>query len=471
MFRWLLREGLDTFEYRIYPSGMFVHQPGQTLVAKLRGPTQQRVRRRATLPTGEAAVVAELVQATGGKTSLLSQEAGPTVGGGVNGSGRPHRQSAEPFDEAEVSQEFTPLRRGDSSQLPPYEILGPMESLSSANDSDASAASPDGISAFIARVLDQLTLSAWFPAALLTASIAVLLQFRSDRSANVLTAVHALTADPIRVLVLIIPLLVIATIVTQAFSFEAITTLEGYWRRRGPANLARTLMIRRHVYRKKSIERRLKRASERAFYVAEPRMLRDGIPFPVVNASKARALQLVEPPLTAGEKELFNETNWREWSDAWLISKIEHLRKAWDAYPPGMHRILPTRLGNLIRSTEDRLKHKGGDVQGFALRRYAMASRLVQKEHDQFRNRLEMYCTLVFVSSSLLILTPAILLGSSIDIVAIAIIAGGFAALGEASYLAAIASAAGYCSALKEMDKEISSSGGRPKMETSNGGS
>jgi hypothetical protein len=126
-----------------------------------------------------------------------------------------------------------------------------------------------------------------------------------------------------------------------------------------------------------------------------------------------------------------------------------------------MHRILPTRLGNLIRATEDRLKHTGGDVQGFALRRYAMASQLVQKEHDQFRNRLEMYCTLVFVSSSLLILTPAILLGSGIDIVAIAIITGGFAALSEASYLAAIASAAGYCSALKEMDKDIPNSGGK----------
>lgn len=336
-----------------------------------------------------------------------------------------------------------------------------MESPSSVNDSDA-AASPSGISAFIARVLDQLTLSAWLPAALLTASVAILLQFRSDRSANILTAVRALTADPVRVLVLIIPVLVIATVVTQAFSFEAITTLEGYWPRRGLADLARTLMIRRQVRRRKAIEKRRMQAAEKAFYVAEPRMLRDGIPFPVVNALKARALELVQPPLTDDESDLFRGTNWREYSDAWLISKIEHLKRAGDAYPPASHRILPTRLGNLMRATEDQLKHTGGDVQGFALRKYAMAPRLVQKEHDQFRNRLEMYCTMVFVSASLLILAPVMLLGSGIDHVAIAIIAGGFAALTEASYLAAIASAAGYCSALKEMDMDVPNSGGMP---------
>ena len=442
MFRQSGQGGLDIFEYRIYPWRMFANEAGQTLVAKLRGPTRQRVGSRAMIPK-EAAVATELVQAPAGKTSLLAQEAGLTLGGGVNGSGAPRRQSAEPFSDAEVAQGLVSLRRGASPHPSSHEILGAMESPSTANDSDSAAASPNGVSAFIARVLDQLTLSAWLPAALLTASVAVLLQFRSDRSANVLSAVRVLTADPVRVLVLIVPLLVIATVVTQAFSFEAITTLEGYWRRRGLANLARTLMIRRHVRRKKSIERRRKQATEKAFYVAEPRMLREGIPFPVVNALKAQALELIEPPLTTDERDLFRETKWREWSDAWLISEIEHLKKTWEAYPPKMHRVLPTRLGNLMRATEDRLEHAGGDVEGFALRRYATAPRLVQKEHDQFRNRLEMYCTLVFVSLSLLVLTPAILLGSGIAIAAIAIIAGGFAALSQASYLAAIASAAG----------------------------
>lgn len=127
-------------------------------------------------------------QTTAGKTALLAQEAGLALGCDVNGQGRPHRQQAELFIKTEAGQELIPLRRGEGAQPAPYEILGPMESPSPASGSDAAAASPSGISAFIARVLDQLTLSAWLPAALLTASVAILLQFRSDRSANILTA-------------------------------------------------------------------------------------------------------------------------------------------------------------------------------------------------------------------------------------------------------------------------------------------
>lgn len=406
------------------------------------------------IPT-EAAT--ELVQTTAGKAGPPAQEAGLALECGVNKLDEPRRQRAELLIKAEADQELASLRRGEGPEPGPYEILTPMGSPSTASESDAAAASPDGVSAFIARVLDQLTLTAWLPAAFLTASAAILLQFRGDKSANVLEAIRALTADPVRVLVLMIPVLVIATVVTQAFSFEAIRTLEGYWRRRGPASVARTLMIRRQVRRKETIAKRRRRASERAFYAAEPRMLRDGIPFPIVNAMKAQALELQNPPLTVEERRRLDRSNWRDWCDAWRVATIDHLRNEEDAYPPDTHRVLPTRLGNLIRATEDQLDHTGDDVQGFALRRYAMAPRLVQIEHDKFRDRLEMYCTLVFVSATLLILTPIILLGSGIDFATIAIIAGSFAALGEASYLAAIASAGGYCSALREMDRDIPS--------------
>lgn len=265
-------------------------------------------------------------------------------------------------------------------------------------------------------------------------------------------AVHKLTTDPLRVLVLIIPLLVIATVVTQAFSFEAIRTLEGYWHRRGIANLARTLMIKRHVRRKETLEKRRLRASEKAFYAAEPRMLRAQIPFPIVNAMKAQALELEDPPLTEGERSQLDKMNWQSWSDAWRIAIVDHLTNEEDGYPPQAYRVLPTKLGNLIRATEDQLSSTDGDLQGFALRRYGTAPRLVQIAHDQYRNRLEMYCTLVFVSAGLCLLTLAVLLTSSVGWVAVAIVAGGFGTLSASSYLAAIASAGGYCSALKEMD-------------------
>ena len=79
----------------------------------------------------------------------------------------------------------------------------------------------------------------------------------------------------------------------------------------------------------------------------------------------------------------------------------------------------------------------------------------MQAEHNKFRSRLDMYCTLVFTSAALLVLTPLILLQSGIGIAEIVIISICFGVLSEASYLAAIASARGYCSALKEMDRDL----------------
>jgi hypothetical protein len=111
-------------------------------------------------------------------------------------------------------------------------------------------------------------------------------------------------------------------------------------------------------------------------------------------------------------------------------------------------------LGNLIRATEDRLKNVvDQDLEGFVLQQRVNVSSRVQQQHDQFRARLEMYCILVFVSGLLAAVTPGLLIGRSIRIWEIYAILGGFAAVSFSSYQAAIASARGYCAALKQMDK------------------
>jgi hypothetical protein len=428
---------------------------GQVLVARFRSARRQRARSRTASRIPDGWAVKHLLPAVS-DAALIIQDVGLVDRHNADGRNEPlPSQATELSIRTEAEQDLIQPRRGEDPESNSCEILASMGSPSSAGEADAAAPPPDGVSAFVARVLDQLSLSAWLPAALLTASLAVLLQFRSDRSANILTATRALTSDPVRVLVLMIPLLVIATVITQAFSFEAIRTLEGYWRRRGLASIARTLMIWRHVRRKELIERRRTRAIETAFYVAEPRMLREGISFAMVSALKAQAFDLdVVDNLSTEEATEVQQIEWQKWCEAWRVAKMDHLTNEKSRYPADSYRILPTKLGNLIRATEDQLTKTEDDLQGFALRRYPGASRLVQKEHDQYRNRLEMYCILVFVSASLLILAPLILFKSGINIADIAIIAGSFAALSEASYLAAIASAAGYCQALKEMDEE-----------------
>ena len=68
-----------------------------------------------------------------------------------------------------------------------------------------------------------------------------------------------------------------------------------------------------------------------------------------------------------------------------------------------------------------------------------------------------MYCTLVFVSALLAVLTPVILLGDGINVIAILIMSGIFLALSMVSYHGTIVNARGYCTMLKQMDEAFSS--------------
>jgi hypothetical protein len=428
---------------------------GRTLAARLHWTARLRAPSQSVAPAETAVPVTRLVQATAGRADLIAREARLAPWPSEHWLEEPRQaQPARRLIVAGAGQALTPLRRGETPPSAEREMLASMGSPSPGSDtvSDA-AASPDGVSAFIARVLSQLTLSAWLPAAVLTGSVAVLLQFRSAKSANVLHAVGALTADPIRILVITIPLLVIATVVTQAFSFEAIRTLEGYWRRRGLASMARTLMIKWHAHRKKSINERLREAYGKALDAGRKQMREEGVSDSLFDALKENLLEVEDrSPVTAADKRELSKLDWRSSCDAWHLARIDQLLKDGKTYPDDP-RILPTKLGNLMRATEDDLENAGDDLEGFVLRCYAASSRRVQMQHDQFRDRLEMYCTLVFVSASLMVLTLVILLGAGIGAAAIAIVCGSFATLSAASYLAAIASAGGYCAALKEMDK------------------
>lgn len=407
------------------------------------------------LITADGQAVLEPVTSGGREANLLALGAGdsrPSRDPGLS-QDAPHVPSVRA--KAVSYQKALQVRRGGDQEGSSCEILAPMASpsLASDADSDTSAAAPSGISAFIARVLAQLTLSAWLPAAFLIAGGAVLLQFRSARSANLLKAVRELTADPIQVLVIIIPLLVIAAVVTQAFSFQAIRALEGYWPGRGPVSLARTLMIRRHIHRKKALNKRRLGEAEKALRTAMPAMLMSGIPFPIVKALEAFLSGKEPPQLTSEEREVAVSTEWRSWCDAWRLAKVDHLMNEEESYPDTF-RILPTKLGNLLRATEDQLRHADDDLQGYALRRYEMVPRQVQIQHDVYRTRLEMYCTLVFVSGSLMLFTPMTLLGR-VNIVATAITFASFAVMSIVSYLAALTSASGYCFALRQMDESF----------------
>jgi DNA-directed RNA polymerase specialized sigma24 family protein len=308
---------------------------------------------------------------------------------------------------------------------------------------------PQGISAFVARVLNQLALAAWLPGALLATGVLLVSQFRAQDSLSLSTAVDAYAEKGWEVVILALPILVLATLLTQAFSFEAIRTLEGYWHRRGPASWLRSILTRRHVRRKRSLEDRRTAAAKRAFEKAKPRLA--GEKWNVVYALEVDATGDDAVELSAEDQARVDQLGWRSRCDAWDLARVDRLNSALGDYPV-TSRILPTMLGNVLRATEDRLTTTGGDLEGFALRRRLRSPPRVVQLHDQFRTRLDMYCMLVFVSGFLAVLSLLVL--RPLAIPSQLAVAAGFGLLGWSSYGAAIASARGYCSALRLMDRQ-----------------
>jgi hypothetical protein len=61
-----------------------------------------------------------------------------------------------------------------------------------------------GFSSFIGKVLDQLSLSAWLPAAMLVGNLALLLQLNQDKDFNIERAVQSLAAKPLGTVIILV---------------------------------------------------------------------------------------------------------------------------------------------------------------------------------------------------------------------------------------------------------------------------
>src|SRR5919202_6751268 len=82
----------------------------------------------------------------------------------------------------------------------------------------------ESLSQFQARILDQLSVSAWLPAAALVFSLLLLANVHATK--NVSAAVDKITSINAATLALLVAAVVITTMLTQAFEFEAIRVLE-----------------------------------------------------------------------------------------------------------------------------------------------------------------------------------------------------------------------------------------------------
>lgn len=281
-----------------------------------------------------------------------------------------------------------------------------------------SGKSTETLSQFVARVFDQLSLSAWLPSAALVLSAVVIFQLGAilDKGATsggpgaVLGATLASIASvSLGGALLLIVAVIVLTTLTQAFAFEAIRVLEGYW---GTLRLAEALASRRFQrFSRKRVEllqqqRSLTRAAWQAARAAIEReqslVIRSGHDSDVRHWSADMLTYL-------GAKLLGQDTDVRLDQE----SRLASLAIPWERYaPPDLlrrqvnldrrlrdfpteGRALPTRLGNVLRAHEDQTGRSR--VETFVLELYELLPPTLRRQHDEQRNRLDLYSSMVFV--------------------------------------------------------------------------
>jgi hypothetical protein len=326
-------------------------------------------------------------------------------------------------------------------------------------DSDAPNESrgSGGLSQLLSNVLDQLSISAWLPAAMLVGNAAVLLQLHSNRSLNIADAVKDLTGKPLGTLIVLAFSLLLTTIITQAFEFEVIRFLEGYLNsthRAIQAGLA--FRIRRHEAKRRRLQGKHQQAERTAFMQAREVMLAKP------GAYDRAALDLIEDGIyqrtprkvTRAVERMVERIDWRAHLPSHTLYRMDSIQARLDSYPIS-NRILPTRLGNVLRASEDKLPLvPGEDLEGFVIRHYDDLSPALKTEHREFRTRLDMYCCLVLVFAALAALGCGLLIGT-VPPWGVALFVAAYCIMSYVCYEAAIATAHGYGEALLEIGQRI----------------
>lgn len=320
---------------------------------------------------------------------------------------------------------------------------------------DESSAS-GGLSQLLSNILDQLSISAWLPAAMLVGNAAVLLQLHSNRNLNIADAVKELTGKPLGTLIVLAFSLLLATIVTQAFEFEIIRFLEGYYNSTHRIiQAALSFRIRRHEAKRGRLQHKHQQVERAAFMKARDKMLS------MEGAYDRTLLDIIEDGLYQRKREIasavesaISQINWRAQLPSHTRYKMDCIRARLESYPVS-NRVLPTRLGNVLRASEDKLPlARGENLEGFVIRHYDKLPPALKAEHKEFRTRLDMYCCLVLVFTALALLGIALLIDAAPPW-GVALFAGSYWAMSYVCYEAAIASARGYGGALLEIGQQV----------------
>lgn len=326
---------------------------------------------------------------------------------------------------------------------------GQPEARSTSEDQQDKIPKPStGLSQFIARILEQLSITAWLPATMLVGVGSLLVQLHQRNYMDIPDAVHSLATQPWGIIIIMIFALVLVTMVTQAFSFQAIRFLEGYWSSGFPFDRLLACGVRMQLKRRNKLRKKSKKVEQQAFESARPGLLqgKDREYIGVWEDSVYEVPRKNRPERNKALIAAATDADWRPRADPGSVAVFDRCKSRLDNFPANNHRLLPTRLGNTLRSSEDSLGLEGRVLEGFVMENYAKIPARLMVQHDQFRDRLDMYSNLVFVFFLLAFASVPLLYGSVAEAAWMASIGGllTFILLAYLSYRAAISSAEAY---------------------------
>lgn len=312
----------------------------------------------------------------------------------------------------------------------------------------------NGISAFLARVLDQLSVSSWLPAVFFVGNAAILLVLKNKDQLDVSVAIRQLVELEWGALVVLLFAVIIVATVIQAFEFESLRFWEGYFRSALSRRWA-DRRITRYQSKIRDLEKELQERRLAAFDSARRRALSRETPAARTLAHWNAMEKVIHGwDLDDGEEDIADEAaltlHWPSHADPTLLHAWDVTRLKRQEFP-SPHRVMPTRLGNVMRMAEDHVQlGVDEDLEGFMIRHLDELPPTIVSEHAAYQRRLEMYCGLMFVLCALCALSAVCLWHHSGDIVWRIVVPMAYALAVLISYKAAIASALGFGQALKE---------------------
>ncbi len=273
------------------------------------------------------------------------------------------------------------------------------------------------LSQFIARVLDQLSLSAWLPSAALVLASDFILQLgvvldakRTGPAEAIGSVLSRISATGIGGAVLIVVAIAVLTMLTQAFSFEAIRVLEGYWGTTQALEWVAQYRAGRHRHRAERLSQhrqaltllawlgakaRIERIENERRRRGQPRLMTAAM----ISRLEAQVLR-TKPPrgkVTPEQQVRVDTYDWERFAQTDALRRRVNIDKRLRDYPRRTERIQPTRLGNILRAHEDQIRKDRDELESFVQRIFDKLTPSLQESHDQQRNRLDLYCSMTFV--------------------------------------------------------------------------